>query len=48
MTEQRKLTERVNVLGVGVHAIDMERTASLLEAQIKGGDKGYVCLTGVH
>jgi N-acetylglucosaminyldiphosphoundecaprenol N-acetyl-beta-D-mannosaminyltransferase len=48
MRGKQKLTERVNVLGVGVHAVDMERTASLLEAQIKGGDKGYVCLTGVH
>src|ERR1700748_3795773 len=48
MREQRKLTERVNVLGVGIHAVDMERTASLLEAKIKRGDKGYVCLTGVH
>ncbi len=40
--------ERVNVLGVGVHAVDMERTALLLDAHIRGGDKGYVCLAGVH
>jgi N-acetylglucosaminyldiphosphoundecaprenol N-acetyl-beta-D-mannosaminyltransferase len=41
-------TDQVNVLGVGVHAVDMERTALLFEAQIRSGDKGYVCLTGVH
>jgi N-acetylglucosaminyldiphosphoundecaprenol N-acetyl-beta-D-mannosaminyltransferase len=40
--------ERVNVLGVGIHAVDMERAALLLESQIRSGDKGYVCLTGVH
>jgi N-acetylglucosaminyldiphosphoundecaprenol N-acetyl-beta-D-mannosaminyltransferase len=41
-------TEQVNVLGVGVHAVDMQSIALLLEAQIKKGRKGYVCLTGVH
>jgi N-acetylglucosaminyldiphosphoundecaprenol N-acetyl-beta-D-mannosaminyltransferase len=48
--EERRLLPigRVNVLGVGVHAVDMERTAVLLESQIRSGDKGYVCLTGVH
>jgi N-acetylglucosaminyldiphosphoundecaprenol N-acetyl-beta-D-mannosaminyltransferase len=40
--------EQVNVLGVGVHAVDMRSTASLIEAWIRSGDKGYVCLTGVH
>ena len=39
---------RVNVLGVGVHAVNMQNTALLLEALIKKGGKGYVCLTGVH
>jgi len=41
-------TKQVNVLGVGVHAVDMRSTASLLEARIRNGGKGYVCLTGVH
>jgi N-acetylglucosaminyldiphosphoundecaprenol N-acetyl-beta-D-mannosaminyltransferase len=40
--------EQVNVLGVGVHAVDMQSTASLFEARIRSGEKGYVCLTGVH
>lgn len=39
---------QVNILGVGVHAIDMEDTASLLDAKIRDGTKGYVCLAGVH
>jgi N-acetylglucosaminyldiphosphoundecaprenol N-acetyl-beta-D-mannosaminyltransferase len=39
---------QVNVLGVGVHAIDMESTASFLEARIRDETKGYVCLAGVH
>jgi N-acetylglucosaminyldiphosphoundecaprenol N-acetyl-beta-D-mannosaminyltransferase len=40
--------ERVNVLGVGVHALDMAATTSILAAQIREGRKGYVCLVGVH
>jgi N-acetylglucosaminyldiphosphoundecaprenol N-acetyl-beta-D-mannosaminyltransferase len=40
--------EQVNVLGVGVHAVDMQHTASLFDARIRNGGKGYVCLTGVH
>ena len=50
--DQKNLTvqraEQVNVLGVGVHAVDMQSTASLFEARIRNGGKGYVCLTGVH
>jgi N-acetylglucosaminyldiphosphoundecaprenol N-acetyl-beta-D-mannosaminyltransferase len=40
--------EQVNVLGVGIHAGNMQSVALLLEAQIKSGEKGYVCLAGVH
>ena len=41
-------TRQVNVLGVGVHAVDMHKAASILEALIRQRTKGYVCLTGVH
>jgi N-acetylglucosaminyldiphosphoundecaprenol N-acetyl-beta-D-mannosaminyltransferase len=40
--------ERANVLGVGVHAIDMRSAALVLEARIRERAKGYVCLAGVH
>jgi N-acetylglucosaminyldiphosphoundecaprenol N-acetyl-beta-D-mannosaminyltransferase len=40
--------EQINVLGVGVHAVDMRSAASLFEARIRDGGKAYVCLTGVH
>jgi N-acetylglucosaminyldiphosphoundecaprenol N-acetyl-beta-D-mannosaminyltransferase len=40
--------DRANVLGVGVHTVDLQSAASILEAQIKDKRKGYVCLTGVH
>jgi N-acetylglucosaminyldiphosphoundecaprenol N-acetyl-beta-D-mannosaminyltransferase len=39
---------RINVLGVGVHAVDIQNTALILETRIKESAKGYVCLTGVH
>ena len=40
--------EQVNVLGVGVHAVDMQSTASILSTRIRERAKGYVCLAGVH
>jgi N-acetylglucosaminyldiphosphoundecaprenol N-acetyl-beta-D-mannosaminyltransferase len=43
-----QLVEQANVLGVGVHAVDMRRAISVLEAQIREKKKGYVCLAGVH
>jgi len=39
---------QVNVLGVAVHAVDKQSTALLVAEQIRSGEKGYVCLTGVH
>jgi N-acetylglucosaminyldiphosphoundecaprenol N-acetyl-beta-D-mannosaminyltransferase len=41
-------TGQVNVLGVGVHPVDIQSTALLVETRIRDRAKGYVCLTGVH
>jgi len=40
--------EHANVLGVAVSAVNMERAVQLAEAWISSGEKGYVCVTGVH
>ncbi len=40
--------EQVNVLGVGVHPVDLEEAVLIVEAKIRKGEKGYVCLAGVH
>jgi N-acetylglucosaminyldiphosphoundecaprenol N-acetyl-beta-D-mannosaminyltransferase len=37
-----------NVLGVGIHAIDLPAAATLIEKAVGEGRKGYVCVTGVH
>jgi len=37
-----------NVLGVGVHTVNLQSAALLLETQIRERRKGYVCLAGVH
>ena len=42
------LIRQANVLGVGVHAVDMRGAALLLAERIRSRAKGYVCLTGVH
>jgi N-acetylglucosaminyldiphosphoundecaprenol N-acetyl-beta-D-mannosaminyltransferase len=39
---------RANVLGVGIHAIDMEEAIRQSELLLQSGGKGYVCVTGVH
>jgi N-acetylglucosaminyldiphosphoundecaprenol N-acetyl-beta-D-mannosaminyltransferase len=39
---------RANVLGVGVHAVNMQSTIEFLSSCIRHRRKGYVCVTGVH
>jgi N-acetylglucosaminyldiphosphoundecaprenol N-acetyl-beta-D-mannosaminyltransferase len=39
---------RTNVLGVGVSAINMAEAIDLFEQFIENGNRGYVCVTGVH
>ncbi len=39
---------RVNVLGVGVHAVNMEQAVGFLLDAVARRKKGYVCVTGVH
>jgi N-acetylglucosaminyldiphosphoundecaprenol N-acetyl-beta-D-mannosaminyltransferase len=39
---------RANVLGVGVHAVNLPLAAEMLEAAVESGRGGYVCVTGVH
>jgi len=40
--------ERANVLGVGVNAIDIGRAADRIDCALASGERGYVCVTGVH
>jgi N-acetylglucosaminyldiphosphoundecaprenol N-acetyl-beta-D-mannosaminyltransferase len=47
MPESGQLS-RANVLGVGVHAIDMDEAVRRSEQLLAAGGKGYVCVTGVH
>ena len=40
--------ERVNILGVGVSALNMEMALRQTESLLDQGKQGYVCVTGVH
>ena len=40
--------ERANVLGVGIHAVDIAVAADHIECALTTRTKGYVCVTGVH
>jgi N-acetylglucosaminyldiphosphoundecaprenol N-acetyl-beta-D-mannosaminyltransferase len=42
------VTPRVDVLGVGVSAIDMPMTLHLIDRWISQGDRRYICVTAVH
>jgi N-acetylglucosaminyldiphosphoundecaprenol N-acetyl-beta-D-mannosaminyltransferase len=39
---------RVNVLGVGVSAINLDMALARITQAVEKKEKGYVCLTGVH
>jgi N-acetylglucosaminyldiphosphoundecaprenol N-acetyl-beta-D-mannosaminyltransferase len=39
---------RYNVLGVGVHAVDMCSAVAAITAAVREGARGYVCVTGAH
>jgi len=40
--------DRVNILGVGVSAIDMKAALERIDGWIKSGDRQYVCVCPVH
>jgi N-acetylglucosaminyldiphosphoundecaprenol N-acetyl-beta-D-mannosaminyltransferase len=42
------MTDRVNILGVGVSAIDMDMALATIQQWIAGRSPNYVCITGVH
>ncbi len=44
----RRMIQRVDVLGVGVSAIDMTAALDEIAAWIHEGERHYVCVTGVH
>jgi len=48
VSRERERTARADVLGVGVHAVDLEAAIRAIAAAIEDRRKGYVCLTGVH
>jgi N-acetylglucosaminyldiphosphoundecaprenol N-acetyl-beta-D-mannosaminyltransferase len=39
---------RANVLGIGVHAVNLPLAAELLKKAVESDSGGYVCVTGVH
>ena len=45
---EQEVSERCNVLGVAVSAINMQSAVQLADEFLRQGGKGYVCVTGVH
>ena len=48
VAEAGRLSARVDVLGVGVSAIDMPAAVDRIEGWIRQGSRNYICVTGVH
>lgn len=42
------VTERLNVLGVGVNAVNLRAATDMIEGWIRARRREYVCVTGVH
>ncbi len=42
------IAERVNVLGVGVSVVNMDRAVQTILAWVAAEERGYVCATSVH
>lgn len=40
--------ERVNVLGVGIHVLNLSTALEKIAAAVRERRKGYICVTGVH
>src|SRR5271170_7812411 len=47
-TRATATNSRANVLGVGVHAIDLPSAVGVIESAVRDEAKGYVCVTSVH
>ena len=48
MPEFTAMLPRANVLGIGIHAIDMSEAVRRSQQLLAQGGRGYVCVTGVH
>jgi N-acetylglucosaminyldiphosphoundecaprenol N-acetyl-beta-D-mannosaminyltransferase len=42
------MTDRVNVLGVGISALNLQSALAEVAEAIRSRRKGYICVTGVH
>ena len=48
LRDDRFIHDRANILGINVSAINMAKAVELAELCISTGNRGYVCVTGVH
>src|SRR4051794_16528996 len=48
MTASANSIRRVNVLGIGLSAINLDIALSTIASALERKTKGYVCVTGVH
>lgn len=42
------IPRRANVLGVGIHSLNLQSAVELMESAVISKVRGYVCVTGVH
>lgn len=45
---ERDVTQQINVLGVGISAVNIPDTIARIETWIEKGEREYICVTGIH
>ncbi len=48
MSQPTRPTQRVNVLGIGLSAINLDSALAAISDALANKTKGYICVTGVH
>jgi len=48
ITQLPEIPPRINILGVGVHAINQEKTLNLVFNALRSKSRGYICVTSAH
>lgn len=48
MSSELPLPSRANVLGVGIHDVNLQSAVRVMEAAVVSGRQGYICVADVH
>ena len=47
-SERSVNSEKINILGVNIHVVNIKEIIRKVDEKIRNNDKGYITITGVH